>query len=75
MGSQGVGLSQQGRALGRPDPAPLFSFRVEVRPEPLFLKGRIMAFMLLSRRLACTFHHNYRLLAPSKPGGLGKNWS
>lgn len=28
-----------------------------------------MAFMLLSRRLACTFQNNYRLLAPSKPWG------
>lgn len=28
-----------------------------------------MAFMLLTRRLACTFQHNYRLLVPSKPWG------
>lgn len=29
-----------------------------------------MAFMLLRRRLPCTFQHNYRLLAPSKPWGV-----
>ena len=34
-----------------------------------------MASMLLTRRLACSFQHNYRLLVPGKPwGGLGKNW-
>ena len=38
--------------------------------EPLFLKEGIMAFMLLTRRLACTFQHNYRLLVPSKPWGV-----
>jgi hypothetical protein len=31
-----------------------------------------MAFMLLTRRLACSLQHSFRLLVPGKPWGLTK---